>query len=197
MTHPRTGMGVLAMRSTTPETGAMGRSIQLPATAAIGFTGHRVLGDEAQMPKIDLRIFCEQRRTSSFRTCVWDFVSRGGRGPAVRRELYSTGIAAPRLTAMPVEEFRKDFDEEQLVARGASPEKGRLGRSDGRQPVARRVLLRMRHRNRPAKPGVARALGWRAIAGLGRHRRCGLVRERDRQAGGLVEQHDRRSTHFQ
>ena len=105
----------------------MGPSIQLPATIAIGFTGHRALGDEAKCRKSILD-FLEQRRTSTS-GLVYGISSVAAGGDLLFAES-CIQLALPLcvLLPLPVEEFRKDFDEiswsraEQALRKAASVE---------------------------------------------------------------------------
>ena len=89
----------------------MGRSIQLPATVAIGFTGHRVLSDEARSRK-SISDFLQRQRTSSS-GLVYGISSVAMGGDLLFAEsCIQLELPLRVLLPMPVEEFRKDFDEE-------------------------------------------------------------------------------------
>jgi hypothetical protein len=105
----------------------MGPSIQLPTTVAIGFTGHRALGDEAQCRKL-IFDFLERQRTSTS-GLVYGISSVAAGGDLLFAES-CIQLALPLcvLLPLPVEEFRKDFDEiswsrsEQVLRKAASVE---------------------------------------------------------------------------
>jgi len=105
----------------------MGPSVRLPATVAIGFTGHRALGDEARCRKAIID-FLEQRRTSGA-GFVYGISSVAAGGDLLFAES-CVQLALPLcvLLPLPVEEFRKDFDEiswsraEQVLRKAASVE---------------------------------------------------------------------------
>jgi hypothetical protein len=94
---------------------------------AIGFTGHRALGDEAKCRKAILD-FLERRRTSSS-GLVYGISSVAAGGDLLFAES-CIQLALPLcvLLPLPVEEFRKDFDEvnwsraEQVLRKAASVE---------------------------------------------------------------------------
>jgi len=83
-------------------------SIKLPATMAIGFTGHRTLGDETNAENGSLT-FLPGEKLLPWELCT-EFPRSRREGPAVCRELHSTAAAALRSAAAAAEEFRKDFD---------------------------------------------------------------------------------------
>src|SRR5271157_3364739 len=111
----------------TPEASAMRPSIQLPATVAIGFTGHRALDDEAQCRKSILE-FLEQRKESAL-GLVYGISSVAAGGDLLFAESCSQ-LALPLRVLLPMaaEEFRKDFDEkswtrvEEVLSKAASVE---------------------------------------------------------------------------
>jgi hypothetical protein len=93
----------------TPETSGKGSSIQLPATVAIGFTGHRTLGDEAQCRKAILD-FLERRKTSAT-GLVYGVSSVAAGGDLLFAEsCIQLELPLCVLLPLPAEEFRKDFD---------------------------------------------------------------------------------------
>ena len=105
----------------------MGPSIQLPATLAIGFTGHRALGDEAKCRK-SIFDFLEQRKTSTS-GLVYGISSVAAGGDLLFAEsCIQLALPLRVLLPLPVEEFRKDFDEiswsraEQVLRKAASVE---------------------------------------------------------------------------
>ena len=127
MTHPCEGMGVLPTRSMTPEASAMGPSVQLPATVAIGFTGHRTLDDEAQCRKSILE-FLEQQKKSAL-GLVYGISSVAAGGDLLFAEsCIQLALPLRVLLPLPVDEFRKDFDDtswaraEQVLHKAASVE---------------------------------------------------------------------------
>jgi hypothetical protein len=87
----------------------MGPGILLPATVAIGFTGHRTLSDEAKCRKAILE-YLEQRKASTS-ALVYGISSVAAGGDLVFAES-CLQLALPLcvLLPLPVEEFRKDFD---------------------------------------------------------------------------------------
>lgn len=105
----------------------MGPSIQLPTTVAIGFTGHRVLDDEAKCRKAILA-FLEQRKTSAA-GLVYGISSVASGGDLLFAEsCIQLALPLRVLLPLPVEEFRKDFDEkswaraEEVLSKAASVE---------------------------------------------------------------------------
>ncbi len=105
----------------------MGSSIQLPATVAIGFTGHRALGDEERCRKLIFE-FLERRKASSA-GLVYGVSSVAAGGDLLFAES-CIELALPLcvLLPLPAEEFRKDFDEagwvrvEHVLCKAASVE---------------------------------------------------------------------------
>jgi hypothetical protein len=103
----------------------MGLSIQLPATVAIGFTGHRALDDEAKCRKW-IRDFLEQKKSSTS-ALVYGISSVAAGGDLLFAES-CLELALPLcvLLPMPVEEFRPDFNEadwaraEKILSQAAS-----------------------------------------------------------------------------
>lgn len=111
----------------TPEANRRGATIQLPATMAIGFTGHRALIDEAKCRKAIVD-FLEQRRASAS-GLVYGISSVAAGGDLLFAES-CVQLALPLcvLLPLPVEELRKDFDEiswaraEQVLRKAAAVE---------------------------------------------------------------------------
>ncbi len=102
-------------------------SIELPATVAIGFTGHRALVDEAQCRKSILE-FLEQRRKTAL-GLVYGISSVAAGGDLLFAEsCIQLGLPLRVLLPLPMDEFRKDFDEnswlraEQVLRKAASVE---------------------------------------------------------------------------
>jgi hypothetical protein len=103
----------------------MGSPIQLPATVAIGFTGHRALGDEAKCRKLIFE-FLERRKAAST-GLVYGISSVAAGGDLLFAES-CIELALPLcvLLPLPAEEFRKDFDEagwarvERVLSKAAS-----------------------------------------------------------------------------
>jgi hypothetical protein len=94
----------------TPEASATGPSIQLPPTLAIGFTGHRALGDEAKCRK-SILAFLEQRKAST-QGLVYGISSVAAGGDLLFAEsCIQLALPLRALLPLPLEEFRKDFDE--------------------------------------------------------------------------------------
>jgi len=111
----------------TPEASKMGPSVQLPSTVTIGFTGHRVLDDEAKCRK-SIFEFLQKRRTSTSEL-VYGISSVAAGGDLLFAEsCIQLGLPLRVLLPMPVEEFRKDFDEnswsraEQVLSKAAAVE---------------------------------------------------------------------------
>ncbi len=111
----------------TPEASAARPSIQLPATLAIGFTGHRVLDDEAKCRK-SIFDFLEQRKASTS-AVVYGISSVAVGGDLLFAEsCIQLSLPLCILLPLPLEEFRKDFDEinwsraEQVMIKAASVE---------------------------------------------------------------------------
>jgi hypothetical protein len=115
------------MRTKTPETGAMGPAIQLPVTVAIGFTGHRVLSDEPQCRKLIFEFLEQQKKSESGLVYGISSVAAGG-DLLFAESCLQLGLPLRVLLPLPVEEFRKDFDEanwaraEQVLNNAASVE---------------------------------------------------------------------------
>ena len=102
-------------------------SIQLPATVAIGFTGHRALGDEAKCRKVIFE-FLQQRKASAAGV-VYGISSVAAGGDLLFAEsCIELGLPLRVLLPLPVEEFRTDFDEkswsraELVLSKAASVE---------------------------------------------------------------------------
>jgi hypothetical protein len=105
----------------------MGLSIQLPTTVAIGFTGHRALGDEAKCRK-SIFEFLERRKTSTS-GLVYGISSVAAGGDLLFAEsCIQLALPLRVLLPLPLEEFRKDFDEtswsraEEVLRKAASVE---------------------------------------------------------------------------
>jgi hypothetical protein len=111
----------------TPEASATGSSIQLPATLAIGFTGHRVLADEAMCQKSIFQ-FLEQRKASTPGLVYGVASIASGADLLFAESCIELKLPLYVLLPMPVEEFRKDFDEiawsraEKILDKAASVE---------------------------------------------------------------------------
>jgi len=120
-------MDSTATRSMTPAANATGSSIQLPITVAIGFTGHRVLDDEAKCRK-SIFAFLEREKTSAA-GLVYGISSVAAGGDLLFAES-CIQLALPLRVLLPMaaEEFRKDFDEkswaraEEVLSKAASVE---------------------------------------------------------------------------
>ncbi len=111
----------------TPEAIARRNSIRLPATLAIGFSGHRALKDEAACRK-SIYEFLEQRKAST-PALLYGVSSVAAGGDLLFAEsCIQLQIPLCVLLPLPVEEFRRDFDEanwaraETVLARAASVE---------------------------------------------------------------------------
>jgi len=108
-------------------TSVTGPSIRLPATLGIGFTGHRELSDEAMCRKL-IFDFLEHRKASN-PGLVYGIASLAAGGDLLFAES-CIRLALPLcvLLPLPVEEFRKDFDEinwsraEQVLSKAVSVE---------------------------------------------------------------------------
>ena len=105
----------------------MGSTIQLPATVAIGFTGHRALDDEVKCRRwiID---FLEQRKAATAGTIYGiSSVAQGG-DLLFAESCIQLALPLSILLPLPEEEFRKDFDEatwsraKQVLAKATSIE---------------------------------------------------------------------------
>lgn len=94
----------------TPAASTTAHPIRLPATLAIGFTGHRALDDEAKCRK-SIFEFLEQRKAST-PGLVYGISSVAAGGDLLFAES-CIQLALPLcvLLPLPEEEFRKDFDE--------------------------------------------------------------------------------------
>ena len=111
----------------TPEASATGPSIRLPATLAIGFTGHRALKDEAMCRKSILDFLAKRKESTP--GMVYGVASVAAGGDLLFAES-CIQLAVPLcvLLPLPVEQFRKDFDEvtwsraEQVLKKAASVE---------------------------------------------------------------------------
>ncbi len=113
------------LRTMTTKANGTGPSIQLPSTVAIGFTGHRALGDEAKCRK-SIVDFLEQRRAAGS-GLVYGISSVAGGGDLLFAEsCIKLSLPLCVLLPLPVEEFRKDFDQsswsraEQVLRKAAS-----------------------------------------------------------------------------
>jgi hypothetical protein len=111
----------------TPRASSAGSSIRLPATLAIGFTGHRSLPDEAKCRKL-LYDFLSERKAAA-PGVIYGVASVAAGGDLLFGEsCIQLDIPLHVLLPMPVEEFRKDFDAatwaraEQVMAKAVSVE---------------------------------------------------------------------------
>jgi hypothetical protein len=111
----------------TAEAIGKGPAVQLPHTVAIGFTGHRSLGDEARSRKLILDFL--ERRKASTPGLVFGISSVAAGGDLLFAES-CIQLALPLcvLLPLPVDEFRRDFDPsswkraEEVLAKAASVE---------------------------------------------------------------------------
>lgn len=88
-----------------------GPGVRLPTALAIGFTGHRALGDETSCGKA-IAAFLEQRKKSN-PGLVYGLSSVAAGGDLLFAEsCIQLGLPLRVLLPLPVEEFRKDFDED-------------------------------------------------------------------------------------
>lgn len=105
----------------------MGFSIQLPATVAIGFSGHRVLGDEAKCREMILS-FLRQRSAASSELVYGVSSVAAGADLLFAESCIQLELPLCVLLPLPVDEFRKDFDDaswsraEHVLAKAASVE---------------------------------------------------------------------------
>jgi hypothetical protein len=122
----------------TAHTSSTGPSIRLPTTLAIGFTGHRELSDEVMCRKL-IFDFLEHRKASN-PGLVYGIASVAAGGDLLFAEC-CIQLALPLcvLLPVPVEEFRKDFDEiswsraEKVLSKATSVEvtAGNQSREEG------------------------------------------------------------------
>jgi hypothetical protein len=110
-----------------PQPNATGSTIRLPATLAIGFTGHRSLPDEAKSKK-QLYDFLSDRKAAA-PGLIYGVASVAAGGDLLFGEsCVELDIPLQVLLPMPVEEFRADFDDatwvraERLMAAAISVE---------------------------------------------------------------------------
>ena len=92
-----------------PEATRTGPSIQLPATVAIGFTGHRALVDEAMCRKAVFGFLDRQKKSAAGLVYGISSVAAGG-DLLFAESCVELAIPLHVLLPLPVEEFRKDFD---------------------------------------------------------------------------------------
>ena len=103
----------------------MGPSIQLPATVAIGFAGHRVLGDEAKCRQLIFDFLQQRKRSASGLVYGISSIATGG-DLLFAESCLQLALPLCVLLPLPVDEFRKDFDEigwtraQQVLERAAS-----------------------------------------------------------------------------
>jgi hypothetical protein len=111
----------------TPEASGSDSAIQLPSTVAIGFTGHRVLADEAKCRESILAYLKGRKASASGLVYGVSSVAAGG-DLLFAESCIQLALPLCVLLPMPAEEFRRDFDEagwsraEQVMARAASVE---------------------------------------------------------------------------
>jgi hypothetical protein len=111
----------------TPEASGSDSGIQLPSTVAIGFTGHRVLADEAKCRESILAWLKGRKAAASGLVYGVSSVAAGA-DLLFAESCIQLALPLCVLLPMPAEEFRKDFDEagwsraEQILARAASVE---------------------------------------------------------------------------
>jgi hypothetical protein len=115
------------MRKTTEETNGVKSSLRLPATLAVGFTGHRLLHDEANCRKW-IYDFLKRKKVSA-RGVVHGVSSLAAGGDLLFAECcFELELPLCVLLPLPVEGFRKDFDDrgwarvEQALSKAASVE---------------------------------------------------------------------------
>jgi hypothetical protein len=105
----------------------MGFSNQLPATLAIGFTGHRALGDEARCGKM-IFDFLERKKATASGLVYGVSSIAAGADLLFAESCIQLELPLCVLLPLQVEEFRKDFDEaswsraERVLSRAASVE---------------------------------------------------------------------------
>jgi hypothetical protein len=110
-----------------PQTNAPGSSIRLPATLAIGFTGHRKLPDEARCRKL-LYDFLSQRKAAAPGMIYGVASVAAGADLLFGESCIDLGIPLLVLLPMPAEHFREDFDAatwaraEQVMSQAVSVE---------------------------------------------------------------------------
>jgi len=111
----------------TPEARAARTSIQLRATLAIGFTGHRALDDEAKCRKSIFEFLELQKKSTSALVYGVSSVAAGG-DLLFAESCIQLALPLFVLLPLPAEEFRKDFDEitwsraEQVMTQAVSVE---------------------------------------------------------------------------
>lgn len=111
----------------TPKASGAGTSIQLPATLAIGFTGHRALGDEVACRKAIFSFLEQQKAAASGLVYGISSVAAGG-DLLFAESCLQLALPLRVLLPLPVEEFREDFDAvswsraEQILRQAASVE---------------------------------------------------------------------------
>ncbi|MGB6545913.1 MAG: hypothetical protein WA871_07860 [Candidatus Acidiferrales bacterium] len=93
----------------TPQSNPTGSSIRLPATLAIGFTGHRKLPDEAKSRKL-VYDFLSQRKTAAPGLIYGVSSVAAGADLLFCESCIQLEIPLHVLLPMPAEEFRNDFD---------------------------------------------------------------------------------------
>jgi hypothetical protein len=115
------------MRKMTEGTNGVETSVQLPATLAIGFTGHRLLHNEANCRQW----ICDflKRKKASAKGVVYGVSSLAAGGDLLFAEsCFELELPLRVLLPLPVEEFQKDFDDlgwtrvEQALSKAASVE---------------------------------------------------------------------------
>ena len=93
-----------------PAASATELSIRLPATLAIGFTGHRTLPDESKSRESILE-FLEKQRAAAPGLLYGVSSTAAGGDLLFAESCIQLGLPLCVLLPMPVEEFRKDFDD--------------------------------------------------------------------------------------
>ena len=93
-----------------PEASATGPFIRLPSTLAIGFTGHRSLQDEAKCRKWIFEILKQRKAITPGLLFGVSSVAAGG-DLLFAESCIQLELPLCVLLPLPVEEFRKDFDE--------------------------------------------------------------------------------------
>ena len=102
-------------------------SIKLPATMAIGFTGHRTLGDEDKCRKWIVDFLTRQKASAAGVVYGVSSVAAGG-DLLFAESCIQLELPLSVLLPLPVDEFRKDFDAaawsraEQVLSKAASIE---------------------------------------------------------------------------